>query len=68
MPFKINFKKSRQQYNVASKAVFVLTVELLNSEVMECTLSAESTGRYETVIVIGDYTSLQGLGIGLLFW
>ena len=46
MPFpKFNFKKSRQQYNVASKSVFVLTVELLDSAVLECTLSAESTGR-----------------------
>jgi hypothetical protein len=35
----------RQQYNVASKSVFVLTVELLDSSVLECTLSAESTGR-----------------------
>ena len=46
MPFpKFNFKKSRKQYNVASKSVFVLTVELLDSAVLECTLSAESTGR-----------------------
>jgi len=46
MPFpKFNFKKSKQQYNVASKSVFVLTVELLDSAVLECTLSAESTGR-----------------------
>ena len=42
---KLGFKKSRRQYDVASKAVFVLTVELLDSSVLECTLSAESTGR-----------------------
>ena len=49
MPFpKFNFKKSKQQYNVASKSVFVLTVELLDSAVLECTLSAESTGRSAT--------------------
>ena len=40
---KIKFKK--QQYNVASKNVFVVTVELLDSNVLECTLSADSTGR-----------------------
>jgi tyrosine-protein phosphatase non-receptor type 14/21 len=39
------FLAYRQQYNVASKSVFVLTVELLDSSVLECTLSAESTGR-----------------------
>ncbi|XP_023341720.1 tyrosine-protein phosphatase non-receptor type 21 [Eurytemora carolleeae] len=44
MPFpKIKFKK--QQYNVSSKSVFVITVELLDSSVLECTLSADSTGR-----------------------
>ena len=30
---------------VASKSVFVITVKLLDSAVLECTLSAESTGR-----------------------
>jgi len=46
MPFpKLRLKKSRQQYNVASKSVFVITVELLDNAVLECTLSAESTGR-----------------------
>ncbi len=47
MPFRLKLKKSskRQQYNVASKAVFVITVELLDNAALECTLTADSTGR-----------------------
>ena len=46
MPFKMPmFKsKSKAQYNVASKAVFVITVELLDNAMLECTLTADSTG------------------------
>ncbi|XP_071747757.1 tyrosine-protein phosphatase non-receptor type 21 [Lepeophtheirus salmonis] len=43
---KLRFKSSsKQQYNVLSKSVYVLTVELLDNSVLECTLSSESTGR-----------------------
>ena len=46
MPFpKLRLKKSKQQYNVASKSVYVITVELLDNALLECTLTAESTGR-----------------------
>ncbi len=45
MPFKIKLKKNKQQYNVASKSMFVLTVELLDSAMLECTLTADSTGK-----------------------
>ncbi len=46
MPFRLKLKKSKQgQYNVASKAVFVITVELLDNAVLECTLTADSTGQ-----------------------
>lgn len=46
MPFpKLRLKKSKQQYNVASKSVYVITVELLDNTQLECTLTAESTGR-----------------------
>ncbi|XP_054272047.1 tyrosine-protein phosphatase non-receptor type 14 [Macrosteles quadrilineatus] len=44
MPFKLRLKKSRQ-YNVVSKSLFVICVELLDSTTIECTLSAESVGR-----------------------
>lgn len=46
MPFpKLRLKKSKQQYNVASKAMYVITVELLDNNQLECTLTAESTGK-----------------------
>ena len=44
MPFGIRLKKSKQQYNVASKSVYVITVELLDNTMLECTLTSESTG------------------------
>ncbi|XP_050442639.1 tyrosine-protein phosphatase non-receptor type 21 [Adelges cooleyi] len=44
MPFKIRLKKSRQ-YNVVSKSLYVICVELLDSTSIECTLSAESVGQ-----------------------
>ena len=43
---KLIKKSRRQQYDVSSKDVFVITVELLDNALLECTLSAESTGRY----------------------
>ena len=47
MPFpKLRLKKSKQQYNVASKAMYVITVELLDNNQLECTLTAESTGKH----------------------
>lgn len=45
MPLKFRLKKSKQQYNVASKSMYVITVELLDNAMLECTLTAESTGR-----------------------
>ncbi|GBM39059.1 Tyrosine-protein phosphatase non-receptor type 14 [Araneus ventricosus] len=44
MPFKLKLKKSRQ-YNVSSKNLFVLSVELLDNTTVECTLSAQSSGQ-----------------------
>jgi hypothetical protein len=44
MPFKLRLKRSRQ-YNVVSKSLFVICVELLDGTSIECTLSAESSGR-----------------------
>lgn len=45
MPNFFKLKKSKQQYNVASKSVYVITVELLDNTLLECTLTSESTGR-----------------------
>lgn len=44
MPFKLRLKRSRQ-YNVVSKSLFVICVELLDGNSIECTLSAESSGQ-----------------------
>lgn len=44
MPFKLKLKKSRQ-YNVSSKNLFVLSVELLDNTTVECTLSSQSLGQ-----------------------
>ena len=43
MPFKLRLKKSKQ-YNVVTKAVFVICVELLDNSIVECTLAADSLG------------------------
>ena len=42
MPFKLRLKK--KQYNVVTKAVFVICVELLDNSIVECTLCADSLG------------------------
>ncbi|RZC40805.1 tyrosine-protein phosphatase non-receptor type 21 [Asbolus verrucosus] len=44
MPFKLKLKKSRH-YSVASKSLFVISVEMLDGTNVECTLSSESTGQ-----------------------
>lgn len=44
MPFKLKLKKSKH-YSVVSKSLFVISVEILDGTVVECTLSAESTGQ-----------------------
>ncbi|KAG7173524.1 Tyrosine-protein phosphatase non-receptor type 14-like [Homarus americanus] len=44
MPFKLRLKKTRH-YNVLSRNVLVISVELLDKTTLECTLSADSTGQ-----------------------
>ncbi|KAK3871834.1 hypothetical protein Pcinc_023038 [Petrolisthes cinctipes] len=44
MPFKLRLRKTRQ-YNVLSRNVLVISVELLDKTTLECTLSADSTGQ-----------------------
>ncbi|XP_065214108.1 tyrosine-protein phosphatase non-receptor type 14-like isoform X1 [Planococcus citri] len=44
MPFKLRLRKNRHQYNVVSKSLFVVGVELLDSTSVECTLATESLG------------------------
>ncbi|KAJ8921711.1 hypothetical protein NQ315_010621 [Exocentrus adspersus] len=44
MPFKLKLKKSRH-YSVVSKSLYVISVEILDGTIVECTLSSESTGQ-----------------------
>lgn len=44
MPFKLKLNKSRQ-YNVVSKSLFVISIELLDGVVVECTLGSDSLGQ-----------------------
>ena len=65
MPFpKIRLKKSKQQYNVASKSAFVITVELLDQTTVECTLTAESTGNLLIHLVMGYILWLENTDFG----
>ncbi|XP_009871722.1 PREDICTED: tyrosine-protein phosphatase non-receptor type 14-like, partial [Apaloderma vittatum] len=43
MPFGLKLRRTRR-YNVLSKNCFVTRIRLLDSNVIECTLSVESTG------------------------
>nr|AAF27550.1 PTP36-C isoform [Mus musculus] len=44
MPFGLKLRRTRR-YNVLSKNCFVARIRLLDSNVIECTLSVESTGQ-----------------------
>uniref|UniRef100_A0A3Q1I492 protein-tyrosine-phosphatase n=1 Tax=Anabas testudineus TaxID=64144 RepID=A0A3Q1I492_ANATE len=44
MPFRLKLRRTRR-YNVLSKNYFVTRIRLLDSTVIECTLSVESTGQ-----------------------
>lgn len=44
MPFRLMLRRTRR-YNVLSKNYFVTRIRLLDSNVIECTLSVESTGQ-----------------------
>lgn len=45
MPFNFRLNKRSQQYNVVSKDLFVIPIELLTNECIECTLFASSTAQ-----------------------
>lgn len=45
LPFKLRLGRRSQQYNVASKELFVIPVELLDQSAVECTLLAHSVGQ-----------------------
>ena len=43
MPFGIRFKKTRR-YDISTKNVFMVEVQMLDNSFLECTLTSESTG------------------------
>ena len=45
MPFYFRLGKRSQQYNVANKDLFVIPIELLTNECVECTLFSTSIGQ-----------------------
>lgn len=45
MPFRLRIGKRSQQYNVANKDLFVIPIEILTNEPIECTLFATSIGQ-----------------------
>ena len=65
MPFKLKLKKTRH-YNVLSKNVLVLSIELIDKTNLECTLSADSTG-LECLHNVCQQLGLQQVSIINLF-
>ncbi|CAL8394095.1 unnamed protein product [Arctogadus glacialis] len=45
MPFRLKLRRRTRRYNVLSKNSFVTGIRLLDGNVIECTLSVESTGQ-----------------------
>lgn len=58
MPFKFGLKKNSRQYNVVSKNQYVLSIVLLNSSSIECTLSIDSLSQE----CLDNVTQKVGLG------
>ncbi|XP_074654164.1 tyrosine-protein phosphatase non-receptor type 21-like [Tubulanus polymorphus] len=64
MPFKLRLKRTRR-YHVSSKNLYVVCVRLLDNAVIECTLTAESTGRecLENIAPRIELSELQYFGL-----
>ncbi|KAK9884942.1 hypothetical protein WA026_009178 [Henosepilachna vigintioctopunctata] len=66
MPFKLKLKKSKH-YNVVSKTVFVISVEMLDNITVECTLTSESTGQECLDIACQKHGLMQSMFFGLQY-
>ncbi|XP_045482953.1 tyrosine-protein phosphatase non-receptor type 14 isoform X2 [Harmonia axyridis] len=66
MPFKLKLKKSKH-YNVVSKTVFVISVEMLDNITVECTLTSESTGQECLEIACQKHGIMQPMFFGLQY-
>ena len=67
MPFRLRLGKRSQQYNVANKDLFVIPIEILTNEPIECTLLATSIGRECLNNVCQRLNIQQSEYFGLLF-
>ena len=67
MPFRLRLGKRSQQYNVANKDLFVIPIEILTTEPIECTLLATSVGRECLNNVCQRLNVQQSEYFGLLF-
>ena len=45
MPFKIKFGRTRHHYNVASKTLFVIAIEILDNSNIEYTVECDTIGQ-----------------------
>lgn len=67
MPFRLRLGKRSQQYNVANKDLFVIPIEIITNEPIECTLLATSIGRECLNNVCQRLNIQQSEYFGLLF-
>lgn len=63
MPFGLKLRRTRR-YNVLSKNCFVTRIRLLDSNVIECTLSVESTGQ-ECLEAVAQRLELREVRVGV---
>jgi hypothetical protein len=60
MPFRFHLKRQRR-YEVSSRKSYVVCVRLLNNKLLECTLTADSTG-YDCLENIAQRIELNEVG------
>lgn len=57
MPFGLRFKKTRR-YDISTKNIYMVEVQMLDGSYLECTLTADSTG-HECLDGISQKIELQ---------
>lgn len=64
MPFRLKLRRTRR-YNVLSKNYFVTRIRLHDSNVIECTLSVESTGQ-ECLEAVAQRLELREVSLSVI--
>jgi len=57
MPFGLRFKRTRR-YDISTKNLFIVVVQVLDGSYLECTLNADSTG-HDCLDAISQKVELQ---------